>query len=482
MVFGSRAIGLIALLLAAPGLAQRVVILELDHDPGGRLRAQVEAAVDGVGGVSLVPLTRYKSAAARRRLKGPLASTGVAVARVSRRLKLDAAVGGAVEGATYHVLIYDRAGQELWTKDLALTQGRLSDELAVRLARAIAAAGAQGAVRPSPSVEPEGFEGPDADADADDEPAANEPAVEAPTEAPPPQGGGPSAEGAVPGPPVIRGHLVGITTWRSQCLRPGVSRCADYELASPKPPGVTVDFGSTVPYLGFSAAVEFFPLARFVDLPVHRFFNGLGLVGRFTYGNSTTRIVEETAQGSGPPKNVTSLELAGALELVYRVHLRVGYGTPQPVGFAGLRAGVAATTFTIDPTVSTSLPSSRRLSTLGFGYPTVGVEASVPLVPFFRVDLLASLFLNPRPAAEQVLDFGDPSDASGGVRSTGFLLEGGFSGQLIGPLGWMLHVRHQSFVDRFSGQGQKWTACGTSCVGVGEESYTQLLWGLSGQY
>lgn len=480
MVFSSRAIGLIALLLAAPGLAQRVVILELDHDAGGRLRAQVEAAVDGVGGVSLVPLSRYKSAAARRRLKGPLASTGVAVARVSRRLKLDAAVGGVVEGATYRVLIYDRAGQELWTKDLPLTQGLLSDELVVRLARAIAAAGAQGAVRPSPPAEPEGFEGPDAD--ADDEPAAREPAVESPAEPAPAEAGRASVAGAVPGPPMIRGHLTGTTTWRSQCLRPGVSRCADYELATTKPPGVTVDFGSTVPYLGLSAAVEFFPLARFVDLPVHRFFNGVGLVGRFTYGNSTTRIVEETAQGSGPAKNVTSLELAGALELVYRVHLRLGYGTPQPVGFAGLRAGVAATTFTIDPNASTSLPSSRRLSTLGFGYPTVGVEASVPLVPFFRVDLLASLSLNPRPAAEQVLDFGDPSDASGGVRSTGFLLEGGFSGQLIGPLGWMLHVRHQSFVDRFSGQGQKWTACGTSCVGVAEESYTQLLWGLSGQY
>jgi hypothetical protein len=147
MSFGSRGIGLLVLLSGAPVLAQRVVVFELDGDAGGRLRAQVEAAVARAGTVTVVPLGRYRAAAAKRKLKGPVVFTGTAVSRVSKALRLDAVIGGGLEHGTYHVLIYDRSGQELWTKDLPLKEGLLSDELVVRLARAIGAAGAQGAAR-----------------------------------------------------------------------------------------------------------------------------------------------------------------------------------------------------------------------------------------------------------------------------------------------------------------------------------------------
>jgi len=493
MVLVSRGLGLCVLLLGVSAFAQRVVILEIDHDAGGQLRAQLEGALERAGTVTLVPLQRFRNAAARRKLKGSSVSTGAAVARVSRRLKLDAAVGGELVDGTYHVLIYDPAGQELWTKEVHLSHGQLSDELLARLARAIAAAGAQGAERSAGSGErereplDEAEDDPSPQVAAEDlvaNPSANSSADSSAGSAPDPNPDDRPAtalvtELVVPGPPLLRGWVAGTTTWRSQCLRPGVSRCRDFDVATNTQ--LIIDFSPTVPYLGFALGLEAFPFARLTQLPIHRFLNGLGLVGSFRYGHSVTRIVEETAQGKGPVKDVDSAELGWSAELVYRVHFQMGLGAPQPVGFVGLRAGFQATTFTIDPTASTTLPSSRRLATLGFGYPIAGLDASIPVVPFFGVDLSGSVLISPRPAADVVLAFGNPDDQTGGVQSTGFSLEGGFSGKLIGSFGWVLHARFAFLVDRFSGQGQKWT-CADTCTGVGEETYTQIIWGLRAVY
>lgn len=503
MVFVSRVLGLCVLLLGASALAQRVVILEIDRDAGGQLRAQLEGALERAGTVTLVPLQRFRTAAARRKLKGSSVSTGAAVARVSRRLKLDAAVGGEIIGGTYHVLIYDPAGQELWTKVVQLSHGQLSDELLVRLARAIAAAGAQGAERLAGSGEGAGERDRGPLEEADDEPssqvATQDPTANSSADSSASAGSDPDLDPnpspnpspsptpddrtatalVVPGPPVLRGWVAGTTTWRSQCLRPGVSRCRDFSAATNTQ--LIIDFSPTVPYLGFALGLEAFPLARLTQLPVHRFLNGLGLAGSFRYGHSVTRIVEETAQGKGPVKDVDSTELGWSAELVYRIHFQMGLGAPQPVGFVGLRGGFQGTAFTIDPTASTTLPSSRRLATLGVGFPIAGLDASIPVVAFFGVDLSGSVLINPRPAAEEVVAFGNPDDPTGGVRSTGFSLEGGFSGRLIGSLGWVLHGRFTFLVDRFSGQGQKWTCTGT-CTGVGEETYTQVIWGLRAVY
>ena len=501
MVLVSRGLGLCVLLLGASTFAQRVVILEIDHDAGGQLRAQLEGALERAGTVTLVPLQRFRDAAARRRLKGLSVNTGAAVARVSRRLKLDAAVGGEIVGGTYNVLIYNPAGQELWTKEVQLSHGQLSDELLARLARAIAAAGAQGAERSAGSREGEREREPLGE--AEDEPSSQGAVEDLAASSGPDSSADSSADSStrpdsdsdsnpgdrpattlvtevvVPGPPLLRGWVAGTTTWRSQCLRPGVSRCRDFDAATNTQ--LIIDFSPTVPYLGVALGLEVFPFARLSQLPIHRFLNGLGLVGSFRYGHSVTRIVEETAQGKGPVKDVDSTELGWSAELVYRVHFQMGLGAPQPVGFVGLHAGFQATAFTIDPTASTTLPSSRRLATLGFGFPTAGLDASIPVVPFFGVDLSGSVLINPRPAADVVLAFGNPDNPTGGVQSTGFSLEGGFSGKLIGTLGWVLHARFTFLVDRFSGQGQKWTCTGT-CTGVGEETYTQVIWGLRALY
>lgn len=504
MVLVSRGLGLCVLLLGASTFAQRVVILEIDRDAGGQLRAQLEGALERAGTVTLVPLQRFRDAAARRKIKGLSVNTGAAVARVSRRLKLDAAVGGELVGGTYRVLIYDPAGQELWTKEVQLSHGQLSDELLARLARAIAAAGAQGAERSAGSGEGEREREREPLDETEDEPSSQVAAEDLAARSSPNSSADSSADSSarldpnpdpnpddrpatalvreelvVPGPPLLRGWVAGTTTWRSQCLRPGVSRCREFDTATNTQ--LIIDFSPTMPYLGFALGLEAFPFARLTQVPIHRFLNGLGLVGSFRYGHSVTRIVEETAQGKGPVKDVDSAELGWSAELVYRIHFQMGLGAPQPVGFVGLRAGFQATAFTIDPTASTTLPSSSRLATLGFGYPTAGLDASIPVVPFFGVDLSGSVLITPRPAAEVVLAFGNPDDPTGGVQSTGFSLEGGFSGTLIGSLGWMIHARLTFLVDRFSGQGQKWT-CTETCTGVGEETYTQIIWGLRAVY
>ena len=73
----------LVVLLATPGFAQKVVILELDGDPQGKLRAQIEAAVKAAAVVDLIPLKNFKDAAAKKKLKGAAAMTPVGVARAS---------------------------------------------------------------------------------------------------------------------------------------------------------------------------------------------------------------------------------------------------------------------------------------------------------------------------------------------------------------------------------------------------------------
>jgi hypothetical protein len=105
----------LVLLFALPAAAQKVVVLEIDGDAQGKLRAQIESALKAAGTVELVSLKSFKDAAAKKKLKGAAAMTPVGVARASKIIRLDAAVGGEVTASTYKVLIYDRAGEQLWS-------------------------------------------------------------------------------------------------------------------------------------------------------------------------------------------------------------------------------------------------------------------------------------------------------------------------------------------------------------------------------
>jgi hypothetical protein len=145
-----RLLALFVVFASLSASAQKVVVLEIDGDPQGKLRTQIEAALREAAVVEVVPLKAFRDAAAKKKLKGAAAMTPVGVARAARVIKLDAAVGGEVANSSYKVLIYDRYGGQLWTKELAVKKGALSDDFAGKLARAIAAAGEQGAAKTPP--------------------------------------------------------------------------------------------------------------------------------------------------------------------------------------------------------------------------------------------------------------------------------------------------------------------------------------------
>ncbi len=478
----------LVVLLATPVFAQKVVILELDGDPQGKLRAQIEAALKTAAVVELVPLKTFKDAAARKKLKGPAAMTPVGVARAAKLMKLDAAVGGEVTEGTFKVLIYDRAGEQLWTKDLPVKKGLLSDDFAGKLARAVAAAAEQGAARATAPPTPEETSGgaeesPGIDLTQPDVPPErgvvtgnSNPGEDRDTDLEDPNRRKKQAHVPVP---IFRVWLAGTTTWRSQCLRPGVTNCKEYDLAQTPPTGISIDFTATVPYLGIALTADVFPLARMDN----RVLQGFGLRPGFMYGQSQTRIVEETPQGQGPDKTVKSDDVGFALQLMWRYHFQTGYGDPQPLAWVGIRGGLASRSFLIDPKAGTSLPSSERVFPTGAGFPVLGLDAAIGLNSYLRFEFELSYFLNPRPAAEQIVGYGNLNDPTGGASATGLGLEIGVAGQIWGPIGYAVHWRYQGFTDRYYGQGQKWTVCNElQCGGVGEESFHSILWGVTASY
>ncbi|MBL8934504.1 MAG: hypothetical protein JNM69_08115, partial [Archangium sp.] len=138
----------LAVVLSSPALAQkyRVVVLEIDGDQNNKLRNQIEATLLKADTVEVVALDEFRAAAAKKKLNGAAAMTVIGIKRVGKQLKIDAAVTGEV-GDKYKVLIYDRVGNDLWTKELAVKKGLLSDDFAQKLARAISAAAEQGAAK-----------------------------------------------------------------------------------------------------------------------------------------------------------------------------------------------------------------------------------------------------------------------------------------------------------------------------------------------
>lgn len=496
----------VALLLAPAAWAQRVVLLEIDSDPGNKLRAQVEGAIKkGANTLELVPIATYRDVAAKKKLRGAAAMTAAGVARVGKVLKLDAAVGGDVSGGNFNVVIYDRAGQELWTKSLAVKKGLLSEDFARKLARAITAAADTGAQRAAQAADSGGAEGggdegdsgsggntmQEVDLTGNADPGTSRHVVR--------RDESPDRDADLDSPvkkkapskvyvPVVRFWLSGTTTWRSQCLRPGVSTCKEYDQAAVKPDGIIIDFTASVPYLGFSGNLELFPMGMLDN----RFLQGWGLLGAFSFGASVTNIIEETPQGKGDPKPVNSTDLAWSFALAWRYHFLMGFGDQQPTGYAGLRLGDQARRFDIDPKAGVSLPSSQRVSMdpakpTGVGFLALGVDLSLPLASFLRVQAGGTLYVSPRPSAEQVLGYGNPADQTGGVTSNGFSLEYGVAGDIWQSdrfrLGYEVKVRHMFFNDRYYGQGMKWTVCTPdACGGAAEEAYSTIHWGLTASY
>lgn len=493
--FAVTLFGLAALLVSDVASAQRVVILEFEGDRRDRVRTQIVRELIAANEVELVPIKEFKQIAAEKGFRGSRAMTSDAVAEVSRELPFSVAIEGSV-GRQFRVRILDAAGAELWKKDnLPLKRGALSSKNAGRLAKAITAAAR--AVPPPKPPEPEPEE---EEAEAPTETTEEE---EETTQLPGMDVSQPEeteeererrlreerseshtvrgeeavrraeemtrdedldAEGrkkkrAAVGPKLVTVALGGTTTWRAYCSRPGVQSCAEYD-ARPegeRPAGDTVDFSPQVPYAGFGVSLDFFPLASF-DNPA----NGIGASVAFSRGFSLTNVRVQTPGGEQPEQQVISIDDSWHAFGVYRYYF--GYGDPKTplIGYVGIRGGVAARTFEVDPTARVPLPGSHRR------YPAFGLELSIPIVRIFRVEGGGLYFLNPKAGPDEIAGYG--SDA----RGSGFMAEAGIGGEIWGPVGYTVKLRLNSYKDIFTGQGNKWAN-----GGVAEETYTGLFWGIT---
>jgi hypothetical protein len=461
-----------ALLLASsPALAQRVVVLDFEGDRNDKLRSQVEAAVDEAGELQRVPLQDYRSAATAKGLKGDRAMKPAAVGQLGRGLRLSAALGGVV-GSDFAVRILDASGTELWGKELPLKKGKLSDDHARKLARALSAAArsAQATQASAPAADaPTGAQGGEGEMGLDltgGEPVALVPetrqdrrepvsARDEPSPSDGPQR--PASRGARTavkvGPRLVQVQLLGTATWRLYCAYPGVGACAEFAglPEADRPSGVSIDFSTLVPYAGGAVGVELFPLARVLDGPLA----GVGLTGSYGLGYSLINIRTESAVDSAPVQQVTALDHAYQAFATWRWHFGLGGEPGAPnVGHVGLRGGLQGRSFEVDLSANSVLPGSSRL----FG--AVGAEASIPLARFLKLDVGGSYFISAEPSVNELVAFGER------VQTVGLSVEGGLSGDLVGPLGYMVRVRYLRFADTFSGAGQKWESGGAA-----EESF-----------
>lgn len=528
--------GLVALFLciAQTALAQKVVVLEFEGDKGGKLRAKVEASLKKARVVDVVSIAKWKEAAARKKLKGAQAMTPSAVARVASAVGIDAAVEGAL-GDTFFVRILDPEGAELWSKDLKLVKGLISDDHAKKLAKAIAAAAKAG---PAPkAAEPEKPK-------EDDKPKKTKPPKEETTESSEGEGegesGGESGEEAevTPRRPVIGGGntaeeeaearaaqaavsspepekdrdletegvkktypvrpkviwlwLAGSTTGRSYCSRPGVSTCAEYDALpeNERPVGDTVEFSPNVPYAGFLIGVEVFPLSTLWD-KMGGF--GFGLMGEFGLGFSLTNVRIQLPTGATDEQQVVSTELSWEAMFAIRWHIAFGEFQFRGVNHIGLHVGVGGHEFKIDEAANVPLPGPIR------SFPVLGGHLYIQPVKWAGFKFALSVFPSATPGNTVLVGYSKCTiPASGGAceeappagssDSLGLRVEGGLRGELIGPLGYYLSLRYETFSDRFHGEGKKWTTpCdaggGVSrCGGADQEQYFKFLWGLTGSF
>ncbi|MBI3183916.1 MAG: hypothetical protein HYZ28_17400 [Myxococcales bacterium] len=493
-----------ALLWAQSAPAQRVVVLEFAGDPKGKLRAQVEAALGRAREVELVPLKQYKSAAAKKKIRGAAAMTPPAVAKLGRILKLDAAVEGAV-GDTFLVRILDGAGELLWSKDLPVKRGLVSKSHAQKLARAIAVAAGKA---PKPEVAAEPPAGPPPELAPEEPPPEKPPAEQPPpvsstgteTSMPavdlstgtvdrrPDEASSPtevvaSAEserdidldlegrrrGGRPTPRLVSVWLTGTVTWRTYCARPGVRTCAEFnDLPEPKPKGDRVNFYPDAPYLGGNAEAEIFPLA-WHGSPLR----GLGVVAGYSRGFPRTRV---TIDGDTSPDNariVTSVDEGFSAQGSFRYFFTMGKGRQAALGYLGIRGGVAGHNFDVDPESQVPLPGSHRV------FPMAGVDFSIPIASSVHVLGGGSFLIGPKAGPDEIAGFGDFSHETGGATAWGISARAGILWNFWGPLGLAVRFNLEAYGDEFFGPGQKWPCNETQCGGAAQETYSWVTPGLT---
>lgn len=493
----------LALFVSNVAYAQQVLVLDFKGDKRDRVRTQIVRELAKVKSVKVVGMKTYRQRAAAAGFRGADAESAAAIAAVSPELRISVVVDGQVSRA-FKVRFLDSNGAELWTRSIPLSRGALSKRNVQRLTKAIVAA-AKAAPAPKKAAEPEPEPEPEETAEVAPEETApsrtgSTPAAEGgqlPTGTAPPEESAEararrlaqeereshtvtgteaaamrdedlereaarrSAASRV-GPKLITVSVGGTTTWRAYCSRPGVQSCREYDERpqEERPAGDTVDFSPQVPYAGFGVGLEFFPLAS-LDNPL----NGLGISGAFNRGFSLTNVRVQTPSGDQPERKVVSIDDAWHAFGHYRYYFGFGDKSEPLVGYVGVRGGIAARTFEVDPSAQVPLPGSHRR------FPAVGLEASVPLAKLVRIEAAGLYFINPAAGAEELAGYGTE------VKSSGFGAEAGIAGTIWGPVGYTLKFRLFSYRDEFTGAGGKWPEGGAA-----EETYSGLFWGATAAF
>jgi hypothetical protein len=477
---------LAVLITAQSASAQKIVVLDFKGDSRGRIRAQVEARLRAQG-AAVISLRKYKDEALLRGVAGARSGSSAAVAKMSRVLGLIGVVKGQVARG-FHVVVVDASGKEALARDYPVSKRLLSDADASSLAASIADA-LKAAAKPSPPApqtqtpaapgsaaeakpEPIGQTLPELDLSPDlskkgqpptekriqEEAAESRVASEAgEPERKPEATGARTPAGA---PKLLTLQLTGLSTWRRYCSRPGVSRCQDYDSQSPaqRAPGDTVDFNASSPYFGISFGLEFFPLPR---LTTNRWLAGIGLSGSYGRGFSNTNI---SVQG-GTAQTVKGADSAISLLAVYRFYFALSLTSSPLAGYVGLHGGLGSRSFTVDATPGLPPLNTHRT------YPQIGIEASIPIFSFLKVEAAGDYFLGPKVSQSDIGRYGTAASGSG------FGFEAGLAGDVWGPLGYTARFKYASYTDAISGAGASWQNGGAA-----EESYSSIVWGITASF
>ncbi len=383
-----------------PVARDKVVVLDFEDDRKGRVRTQVESALRKTRAVQIVPLKQFTAAAGKERLRGAAARSPEALPVVAPRLGLNAAVTGSV-GAAVQVRVLNEGGREVFSRELPLRKGLIpAAELRTLAEELAAAASARTEPAPEPFAEPTPPAEPAEPAPAPVTPS--EPLAQAPEQSqqPAPEPDAPKSEKPAPTlmepgpspmeptlamvvdaeshtftepvadpgseptaapekahPPIVRLFLGGTTTWRKYCARPGVTGCQEFD-ARPEEDqlGDTVDFDTSVPYLGVGLEVELLPLARSESL-----VRGLGLVVGLQRGYSETSVQITSPSGETPSREVVATDTTLSALAMYRYYFGRGGGETPLLGYAGLRGGVIGRAFDVDESSASPLAGSVRL-------------------------------------------------------------------------------------------------------------------------
>ena len=481
----AKPLSLAVALVAATSHAEGVVVLDFGGDARGKVHAQMEKAIRAEG-VSLVPLRKYKREADRRRVRGARAGRPAAVAKMSSAMGLSGVVKGKVRRQVLLATVVDARGREVLTKSVRLVRGTLPAQAAGSLANDLA-----GALGSTPS-----FATPPPAPSSPPPSPKSSPKIEASVEAPEikPEVGQTlpeldlspdtgkraerrqEAESSVAAeagevqrverpqqprnpiaPKLVTARLTLSPMWRNYCSRPGVSSCKDYDNlpSAQRPAGDTVDFRAQSPYTGVALSAELFPLADF-----NRWLAGLGLEASYARGFSNTNVTQGTTT-----RSVSGTDNAFSALLAYRYYFPLAVIAGPQAGYGGLHFGYSVRNFSVDSSAGIPLLGSSR------SYPVAGLEVSIPIASYLRVEALGSYFFGPKAGKDQLADYGTS------VSSSGLAFEFGLAGDVFGPFGYVAKFKYAKYSDTFRGAGASWQN-----GGVAEESYSGIYAGASVSY